>query len=74
MVTVTFSNFFDKSVDLFWYDFDGNKVFFDHIHAGESKEVQTYVTHPWSAEPADHDHTEIAIMDKLVWIPGNWND
>ena len=39
MVKVTFANFYDKSVDLYWYDFDGNKVFFDQVRANESKEV-----------------------------------
>ena len=46
--TVNFINQTDDPVDVYWVNYEGNLVFYQHLAAGESWVVQTYVTHPWA--------------------------
>jgi hypothetical protein len=46
--TVNFVNRTDDPVDVYWVNYEGNLVFYQHLASGESWVVQTYVTHPWA--------------------------
>jgi hypothetical protein len=45
--TVNFINQTDDPVDVYWVNYEGGLVFYQHLASGESCTVQTYVTHPW---------------------------
>jgi len=45
--TVNFVNRSDDPVDVYWVNYEGGVVFYQHLASGESCTVQTYVTHPW---------------------------
>lgn len=32
---------------IYWLDYQGRRVFYKHLFAGESYDQQTYMTHPW---------------------------
>ena len=32
---------------IYWLDYDGNRVFYKHVFAGDTYNQQTYLTHPW---------------------------
>jgi hypothetical protein len=32
---------------IYWLDYDGNRVFYKHVFAGDTYKQQTYLTHPW---------------------------
>ena len=44
---ITFTNATCDPVLLYWIDFDGNRVLYATIPAGESYVQNTYLTHPW---------------------------
>src|SRR5260370_4183237 len=46
--TVNFITRTDDPVDVYWVNYEGNLVFYQHLASGESWVVQTYVTHPWA--------------------------
>src|SRR5258708_1589890 len=45
--TVNFVTRSDDPVDVYWVNYEGGVVFYQHLASGESCTVQTYVTHPW---------------------------
>jgi len=47
-VYMTFINTCSSDVDLFWWDFKGNPVSYGVIPNGDSFELTTYETHPWT--------------------------
>lgn len=48
-VRVTFDNDSGDQVELFWHDYSGNLVSYGHIADGQTMQMYTYATHPWSA-------------------------
>jgi CSLREA domain-containing protein len=45
--TILFVNESGRTVDLYWLDYEGQRVFYQTIPAGESREQPTWITHPW---------------------------
>ena len=46
-LAVSFTNSRKNSVWLIWINFDGNEMDYGEIRASETKNMQTYKTHPW---------------------------
>jgi len=58
---VTFYNSSSKSVTAFWLNYQGIRVHYCDIQPGDSKHMDTYVTHPWLfVQQTDHN------LDMLV--------
>ena len=82
----SYTNFFnrsDRSVDLFWIDYNGKLVRYGRIPPYRGTAMNTYVTHPWIVRDA-HTGYPLLLNGKgvyhpsadtlLVWIhiPGKW--
>lgn len=44
---ITFANTLSTAVNVYWIDYEGNRVFYETLPAGDSYRQQTYVYHPW---------------------------
>ncbi len=44
---ITFTNGSGQEAKVYWLDFDGHRVLYKVLTAGESYDQQTYLTHPW---------------------------
>lgn len=51
--SVTFVNQTDVAVRTYWLNFNGHRVYYRDIPAGESYTQQTFVTHPWVITNSD---------------------
>jgi len=67
-VFVTFKNESDETVDLIWLDYSGNPVSYGTINAGETKNMNTYATHPWKVT-SRRASARFTVNDELVYIP-----
>ena len=52
-VPVVFVNKTGKKVEMFWYSFDGELTSYGKIPSDGEMEMETFVTHPWSAANAE---------------------
>jgi hypothetical protein len=64
-IVVTFDNQSDETIELFWHNYQGNRVSYGHIGAGMTRGMRTYVTHPWSATG----NGEFSVKNKCVFDP-----
>ncbi len=45
--SVAFYNQTSEALSIYWLNYDGQRVFYAALPAGENYEQQTYVSHPW---------------------------
>src|SRR5215211_919321 len=45
--SITFGNESGRTVDLYWLDYNGGRVFYQTILDGQTAEQPTWITHPW---------------------------
>jgi hypothetical protein len=46
---IVFTNATDRTLQLYWLDFRGDRRFYFELKPGESRRQATYMTHPWLA-------------------------
>lgn len=44
---IRFDNYLSEDIMLYWLNYEGHRVFYAYVRAGESRLQQTYVSHPW---------------------------
>ena len=52
---IRFTNATCETVSLYWLDFEGNRVFYGDIPAGQTYVQNTFLTHPWVVSTATGD-------------------
>jgi hypothetical protein len=52
---IRFTNATCQTISLYWLDFEGNRVFYGDIPAGQSYVQNTFLTHPWVVTSAGGD-------------------
>jgi len=62
---ITFVNESGRTVDLFWLDYEGDRVFYQTIPAGETREQLTWLTHPWVMIDAAGDCIGYTVSSEL---------
>jgi Tol biopolymer transport system component len=45
--SITFNNVSGRTVDVYWLDYEGNRVYYNTLAPGQGYTQQTYLTHPW---------------------------
>lgn len=48
--SIRFVNDSEETVNVYWLDYQGKRVFYQTLAAGMSYEQPTYVSHPWVVE------------------------
>ena len=69
---MTFVNNATSTVYMNWHGYDGNEVAYGAIQPGETMDMNTYVTHPWSA--IDEEGNILVVNGVRVWTPAAFND
>lgn len=67
---VTFYNSSSKAVAAFWLNYQGIRVHYGDIQPGDSKHMDTYVTHPW-VFVQQSDHNLDMLVNDVVRIGGD---
>lgn len=76
-VRVTFDNVSGEDVELFWHDYDGNLASKGTIEDGETMQMYTYASQPWSAAGSNGEYsvdgrdifvTDARNSDKVITI------
>lgn len=49
---LTFVNFSTRPVDIYWLNYEGQEVFYQHLEPSQAHLQQTYLTHPWCIRDA----------------------
>ena len=62
-VPIEFINSSNRTVAIYWLDYEGEEVFYRALRSRESYELQTYVTHPWCMRDAE---TGVSILAVTV--------
>ena len=62
---ITFINRSSQEVRVYWLDFDGHRVLYKVLEAGDSYDQQTYLTHPWLVTDAHGKAWHIYFADAL---------
>jgi len=65
-VPLQFHNASDQEIELFWINYQGYKVSYGRIGAGQTMSMGTYATHPWMATGCYPDHCTIDGQDVFV--------
>jgi hypothetical protein len=68
-VHVTFKNESSQQVELFWHNYQGNKVSYGTINAGATKAMNTYASHPWSAVALNDAGVFMSVDAEEVYVP-----
>ena len=68
-VNVTFKNESSQPVELFWHNYQGNKVSYGQIAAGGTRAMSTYATHPWSAVGVSNAGIFMSVDGEEVYDP-----
>lgn len=50
---LTFANFSTRPVDIYWLNYEGQEVFYQHLEPSQAHLQQTYLTHPWCIRDAE---------------------
>jgi len=68
-VYVVFKNESSQEVELFWHNYQGNKVSYGRIAPGGTKPMNTYATHPWSAVGTSNGEIYMSVDAEEVYVP-----
>ena len=65
-VFLTFNNASGETVEIFWHNYSGNLVSYGRLRPGQTMNMNTYATHPWSVKGDG----EYMVDGDDVFIPG----
>lgn len=61
LVSLSFHNNAERTVDVYWLDFDGNEVYYFSVRPHRAIDQQTYVTHPWCIRDTETKEAVLAV-------------
>ena len=64
-VRVTFDNGSSDQVELFWHDYNGDLVSYGNLAKGQTKQMYTYASQPWSAAGTG----DYSVNGRDVFVP-----
>lgn len=70
-VPITFENKSYNEIELFWLNYQGYKVSYGKIGAGQTKHLTTYATHPWVATGCTPEQCTVDGDDVYVPVAGD---
>jgi len=69
LLTLTFDNEASQDVDLYWHNYNGDKVYYGRIGNGATRVQGTYATHPWSVVGVQDSGAELVLDGEDIFVP-----
>ena len=66
---LTFKNVSNRTVAIFWINFEGERVLYKILNEGESYEIFSYAGHPWIFRDHDTGDKLVSSNDQYIYWP-----